>query len=228
MTVALAVLGPVLALLGVLFGLWLGHRRWQAEQAAKEKADESRHTREAYLGLWAVVSETERQIRDARNPGMTSSQFAALMADVNNYLLAQGLWIQRKDRYLVLEYLFWTSQFITLVLSDSTARDYLLISAVYDGLPRKLNVASEALKRSDELRSQLRERIRTVIGAPGNDGWSDEVRPSEALLAQILALHAEIGAERIDAEAIVPLQLPAWPENLELPEIVLSDGDDYL
>lgn len=108
--------------------------------------------------------------------------------------LLKSLWITREDRFLVLEYLFWVNQFLALIVTDPQGRDLAVTSTIYEGLPRKLNVAKEALERSEALRSHLRDRVRTVVGFPPSEAWADSVRPSRTLVAQLEQLQSDFAA----------------------------------
>ncbi len=94
-TVMLAIVGPLIALAGVVAGLWLGQRQWKAEQARKdaEEAREQRDTfieneRRAYSGLWELTARTQEEMRGALE-ALTPQRFSGLLADLNAYMLAR-------------------------------------------------------------------------------------------------------------------------------------------
>lgn len=102
----LGVLGPVLGLLGVGLGVWIGHRQWERDFAKKNAESFESHLRDAYFGLWDVVEDAHLKMGSALDE-LTPEVFSGFLADVNNFMIRHGLYIQRDDRLLVLEYLFW-------------------------------------------------------------------------------------------------------------------------
>jgi len=189
----LAALGPVLGLLGTVFGVWLGHRQWKQEAARTDAASFQEHLREAYFKLWDVVEEAHLKMRGALD-GLTPEVFSGFLADVNNFMIRHGLYIEREDRTLVLEYLFWTNEYLRILSQSPRGRALLEVSlaVVTDAEGRQLssNVAllSEVQDRAQDLRNRLRSRIRDVVGAPPSDAWDIDKQTSEDLLTKLTEL----------------------------------------
>jgi hypothetical protein len=157
MTLFLAVLGPVLGLAGVLVGLWVGDRRAKRD-ALREDAKIYREKLVAtYLELWDVVEDIHIRMRESALVGITATSFSGLLADVNNFMIRRGAFIERSDRYLVLEYLFWMNEYVRQLAADPRGAAALMSSLAHPELPGKLNVLEEVERRANDLRDQLRE-----------------------------------------------------------------------
>jgi hypothetical protein len=195
-TLLVSLASPLLALGGVILGLWLGQRRWKAEQAQDERSTYENNLRATYLELWDVVEDVHITMRNSA-VGLSPEEFGGLIADVNNFMIRKGLFIERKDRYLVLEYLFWTNEFLRRVVSSNEGRAYIAISLANDELPSMVQELELISRKSEELRSALRARIRLIVGAPSSEGWSPDERPSVHLMQQMQQLATE--AESIKA-----------------------------
>lgn len=191
----IAIVGPLLALAGVLLGLWLGQKRWKAEQLQKERTKYDENLKATYLELWDVVEEVHIKMRSGL-VGFTAEEFGGLIADVNNFMIRKGLFIERQDRYLVLEYLFWTNEFLRRVVSSKEGRAYVLHSLSSDEMPTHVEELHQISEKAEELRGRLRARIREVIGAPHSDGWNPEEQPSEDLKGKLQQLAEAAEEER--------------------------------
>lgn len=95
--VLLGLLGPVLGLVGTALGIWIGQNRWKREQSTKEEALYKDNVRSTYLELWNVVEEAHIKMRESLD-GLTAERFSGFMADVNNFMIRRGLYIERQDR----------------------------------------------------------------------------------------------------------------------------------
>jgi hypothetical protein len=158
-----------------------GQRRWKREQADSDSALYRESLRAAYLELWDIVEDAHLKMRAAL--GGTPSQLSGFVADVNNFMIRRGLYIERRDRFLVLEDLFWTHELLRQVAGTDMGREALLTSLTHDDMPRSINVLDEVKNRAEQLRNQLRERIREVVGAPPSERERQETKPSELALA---------------------------------------------
>lgn len=195
LTLVLSLASPVLALGGVVLGLWLGQRRWKAEQVQKDRSTYENNLRATYLELWDIVEDVHIKMRNS-TVGLSAEEFGGHIADVNNFMIRKGLYIERKDRYLVLEYLFWTNEFLRRVVSSDEGRAYIVMSLANDELPSMVQELELIRKKADQLRSALRARIRLVVGAPSSEGWTPDERPSEQLMQQMQELAIEVESIR--------------------------------
>lgn len=206
MTVFLAVLGPSLGLLGVLTGLWVGERRSKREALRDEAKIFKEKLIATYLELWDVVEDVHLKMRESTTEGLTASTFSGLLVDVNNFMIRRGAFIERQDRLLVLEYLFWTSEYLRRLAADPRGQDSLLHSLAHRDLTAELDLLHEVKQRAEELRQQLRDQVRKIAGAPPSEGWSPEVQPSKALLRQLDDL-----SRRATSELAMPGTVPLSP-----------------
>ncbi|MEU1841166.1 hypothetical protein [Micromonospora chersina] len=207
-TLAVSIASPLLALGGVLFGLWLGHKRWRVEQTQKEGSRFDGDLKATYLELWSVVEDVHLTMRN-RVVGLLPEEFGGLIADVNNFMIRKGLFIERKDRYLVLEYLFWTNEFLRRMVASGEGRAYVAISLQHDELAPRVDELRLIAERAERLRNALRQRIRQVVGAPPSTGWSPDERPSDDLKRKMQELVDEVQATQQTRNVQVQL-----PENL--------------
>lgn len=202
MIVFLAVLGPVLGLIGTGLGLWIGHRRGKTESALKEQEAFQGNLRAAYFSLWDVVEDAHLKMRSALD-GLTAEVFSGFLADVNNFMIKHGLYIERDDRLLVLEYLFWTNEYLRVLTQSPRGKAAVLASLVHSadqGLEfgDRVRMLEELQERAVELRNQLRARIRQVVGAPPSTAWSPEHGPSKQLLEKLNRLTEDVSKSRPD------------------------------
>ncbi len=222
-TVMLAIVGPLIALAGVVAGLWLGQRQWKAEQARKdaEEAREQRDTfieneRRAYSGLWELTARTQEEMRGALE-ALTPQRFSGLLADLNAYMLREGLYIERQDRFLTIEYLFWVNEYFRILATSDRSGD-LLTTMAHEGLDTQVALLDEMLNRANGVRNALRARIRDKLGAPDSSAWDDGVRPSDELIRKLEELNEHLAASR----GIETASLAEPPEaflSLEVDEI---------
>ncbi|MET7372866.1 hypothetical protein [Micromonospora arida] len=210
-TLAVSIATPLLAMAGVLFGLWLGHRRWRVEQTQKVASHFDDNLRQTYLELWDVVEDVHLRMRSAVT-GLSPGEFGGLIADVNNFMIRKGLFIERKDRYLVLEYLFWTNEFLRRVVSSEEGRAYIAVSMAHSDLSPRVDELALIADRAEALRSELRERIRQVVGAPSSQGWSPTERPSEDLKHKMQKLVEQVQ----EAQRPANLEVPPYRVDLDL------------
>jgi hypothetical protein len=184
MNPAIAVITPIVGLIGTLLGLWIGHRRWHRELAIKDSDRYKEELRVAYLELWDVVEDAHLKMR-AAIVGLTPETFSGFLADVNNFMIRRGLFIERQDRHLVLEYLFWTNEYLRLLATTPQGRYLIQTTIAHNDLPTDLDILDGVKDRAVSLRNNLRSRIREVVGAPESSAWSTEVQPSAELLKQL-------------------------------------------
>ncbi len=205
MEIFLAVLAPVLGLTGTALGLWLGERRWKRDSQRKEAEGFQVNLRQAYFGLWDIVEDAHLKMRAALE-GLTAEVFSGFLADVNNFMIKHGLYITRDDRILVLEYLFWTNEYLRVLAQSPRGRALVEMSMAYTtredgGLGMQVQVLEELQDRAQELRNLLRSRIREVVGAPPSDAWSSGHQPSAELLEKLDSLVSAVEKRQEDAAA---------------------------
>ncbi len=129
----------------------------------KQRGEFIKNERHAYAGLWDVTARTQEEMRGALD-SLTPERFSGMLADVNSFMLREGLYIERDDRLLTIEYLFWVNEYLRIVAT--THRGDVLSSMVHEGLPHNVTLIDEVLDRANELRSSLRGRIRDKLDAP--------------------------------------------------------------
>jgi hypothetical protein len=213
-TLAVSIGTPLVALAGVLVGLWLGHKRWKVEQAQKENSRFDGDLKDTYVELWNVVEDVHLTMRNSPT-GLTPAEFGGLIADVNNFMIRKGLYIERPDRYLVLEYLFWTNEFLRRVVASGEGRAYVAVSLAHDDLAPQIDELGLISDRAEALRNRLRQRIRQVVGAPPSSGWSPDERPSDDLKVKMQQLVDEVRAGQRSQISPTDTELPGFRTDLD-------------
>jgi len=214
-TLWIAVGAPLVGLLGVLLGLWLGQKRWKAEQAQKECALYEENLKATYLELWDVVQDIHIKLREMLG-GLNGDEFATLLKTVNNFMMRKGLYIERDDRHLVLQYLSRTYEFLQILVEGGGLGKLVLISMSHDEMPRTIEQMTYLSNSADELRSKLRNRVREVVGAPPSDAWPLDTSPPGDLAKR---LHKAVDDRR------GPATRSSWTPAV-LPPVSSSSGAD--
>lgn len=204
-----------------MLGLLVGQRRWKKEQIKQEKKKYDDGLQETYLELWDVVEDAHMKMRQSLVGEANPARASAFVADVNNFMIRKGLYIERRDRFLVLEYLFWTNEYLRILASSPSGRAAILTSLAHDDeLPANIMMLKEVENKAQALRNELRDRIRSVIGAPPSSGWSSEIRPSDDLLGKLAVLTEEVSKRVKEAQSTRPeLTLDNWIEEERRREI---------
>lgn len=186
----LALAGPLLGLCGVITGLWLGERRWKRDAARDDTKLYRDKLVTTYFELWEIVNVTNEQMRQALSDGIDAHARAKLIANVNDFMLRAGIYIERQDRILVLDYLSCTHEYFNL-LAGSGREDELFMSMPHDDLAQHVEGAIRAQGRADALRNALRERVQVIAKMNRSGGWDPGIKPSRELVAKLRGLRSE-------------------------------------
>jgi len=194
-----ALLAPIIGLVGTLLGVWIGHRRWRYEQANRERRKLREEQQATYLELWDVVETCHVEMRNA--DGFDDPRtFSGFIADVNNFMIRRGLFIEAEDRNLVLEYLFWTYEFIRRAAETLEGRAALEVTAMYPSeFPSRIEMLGEVRDRAEQLRDKLRNRVRQVLGAGDTTPFPKGEPPSAGLSAKLRQLSEEVARRQREA-----------------------------
>ena len=172
----------------------MANRQHDARSRHHEQREEFiKNERHAYAGLWDVTARTQEEMRGALD-SLTPERFSGMLADVNSYMLREGLYIERDDRLLTIEYLFWVNEYLRIVAT--THRGDVLSSMVHEGLPHNVTLIDEVLDRANELGVPFAAGS-TTSSTPESSGWDDSKKPSEDLLEKLRGLNAQIANERM-------------------------------
>lgn len=202
-----------MALAGVLFGLWIGQRRWRTEQDQKQQAKFLENRMDAYIELWDVVEQLNTQLREIGFFPYEPKDFLASLSGVNNFMLRKGLFIEQDDRYLVLDYLSSTFEFLQEVAGDHQAAHLLQSSFVVGAEPALLKELIAIDRRNRDQREKLKARIREVLEVPApSQPLRDSDGPPAALLARIERLHLK-SANREAFQRESGLHGVVWPKS---------------
>ena len=97
-TITVALIG----LIGTLAVALLGYRRWSAERRAGGEGPYREERRLLYSSLWQQMEAVNVDVRRASIP---PSEFGERVADLNAFMIQNGLHIDNEHRVLVNEYL---------------------------------------------------------------------------------------------------------------------------
>ncbi len=127
--------------------------------------------RDAYDGLWRVIEQAHVFAR-SEGPKSASAE-RRFTADVNAFAMVNGVYIDDADRQLAHEYITGVLQFLAnLEAADRPEyREMAMSTASYpsDFGPAVQQLAQES-QRIEELRVELRSRVRTVLGGAPSEG----------------------------------------------------------
>jgi hypothetical protein len=179
-TVFLAILAPVLGLLGTVVGLVVGERRQRRTEARQQQEDFRKGEAAAYLELWRLVEESEMRLRSSLQ-FLSKANLAGQLTAVNQFMIRNGVYIAAADRQLVWEYLFGVYEFLRLAAQDPGVRQAVEITGVPPSLTSRVEGLTAVADRVEELRAQLETRVRAVLGAPAPERAAGEAQPSPEL-----------------------------------------------
>jgi len=163
-------LPALLALLGTLFGLWLGHLRWSSEQRLQKRRafDAKRHA--AYEELWNTVEGSHITIRTQRPD---DSQLRELEQKTNAFRLRNAIFLNSRDSDLASHYFNEVVKLSKLiqesgspVLEGDFTSTALRVQQADHQDPHKLHELQELTLtdyRVGNLRTELIERIQAVM-----------------------------------------------------------------
>jgi hypothetical protein len=157
------VLPALLAFLGTIFGLWLGHRRWSSEfQMKKRRAfDARRH--EAYDQLWKILENAHIAIRTGRPE---TSAVQALEQEINSFRLRNAILLDASDSELSTRYfnsIVALSKEIAKSGSRKLTKQYQSTGLFGEADVAKINDLVKANEDTSRLREELIDRIRSVM-----------------------------------------------------------------
>ncbi len=144
---------------------------------------------ETYLELWDVVNDTQQQMRRALSDGLEPRDRAKLIGGANDFMIRAGIFIERQDRILVLDYLACTNEYFDILAKRGDPNE-LFVSMPHYELDSNVSQMIGAQERADVLRDELRERVRLVAGMKDSGGWSPDVKPSRDLVLRLRQLEA--------------------------------------
>jgi hypothetical protein len=150
----------MVGLLGTVFGLWLGQRRWSSEQKMQKRRafDAKRHA--AYEELWNTVEGSHIAIRTSCPD---ESQLRDLEQKINAFRLRNAIYLSSQDSDLASEYFTEVVKLSKLVADSGSPllqRDFASTIVGIQQAPTELTVADY---RVSNTRAKLIERIQAVM-----------------------------------------------------------------
>jgi len=165
------IVAAVLALSGVIAGIVVAPRRWQAERRDTRRAQFTKDRQSAYRRMWESVEELDI---DLRSSDLSPIEIAAKVRDINVRLIKCRLYIDDADRELIASYVKALGDYQRLIMSsnDSAAKEEFEMTAT--GLTPSLRLRVQEMYYAQEdlgaTRARIIARIRLVlIDAEGVD-----------------------------------------------------------
>jgi hypothetical protein len=159
-TIIAAVIGAAATVLAAVFG----YRQWARDRTSQKSArfDADRH--EIYKSLWDRVEQVNAALRREK---VDEAGFQEMVADLNEYILRNGVHVDEADYKLANEYVAAVKTFHRVV-SKLDPEDQVAYGRT-EMLPRSVvSKAAEVGRAHSEvsrLRQQLREKVRAMLGA---------------------------------------------------------------
>ena len=153
----------LLALAGTIAGLVMAQRRWRAERTAVQGTDFHRERRDAYKQLWTILEETHMKVRSAAD---LEKEWHPLLAQMNAFILKSDVYFEPDVHRLANAYVDALKKLRQAVeeLGDEDQRFGMADSRVASwGVTRVARGIEEAGHISEELRSELKQRVQAVL-----------------------------------------------------------------
>ncbi len=171
----IAILSPFLGFLGTILGIYIGQRRWKREQNADNSSQYQEKLREAYLELWDIVQDVHIEMRSAFGDE-AEDKLSEFVAKTNNFMIRRGLYIERQDRYLVLEYLFYTHEFLRQISGTPEGRSALITSIPIADIPADVVLLGQVKIKAEDLRATNFANESETYGALGHSTMTQVAR----------------------------------------------------
>lgn len=159
---AATVVAAIIAFLGTAIGLIAAYRRWAKERESARFAKFAADQQEIYKTLWERVEEVNVALRRER---VDANGFAGLTADLNEFMLRNGVHLDGSDTRTVNRYLAAVKKFHEAVCAAG-AEAQIPYGATQDIPPevvRKAKALADAANEASRLREELRGKVRRVL-----------------------------------------------------------------
>jgi hypothetical protein len=156
-------LPAVVGLIGTLFGLWLGHRRWSAERQTSKRSgfDAKRHR--AYVELWDMVESAHITIRTAQP---TLPEIRELDKKINAFRMRNEPVLDSADLDLSNRYfnsVVTLSAAVAASGSKEMAERFQTTATIPGSDVEELKDLVEATEKVRAVRQELLDRVRAVL-----------------------------------------------------------------
>jgi hypothetical protein len=159
------IIAAALGLAGTLIGLGVGYRRWSRERAAQRYGRFENERQDVYRSMWDRVEQINASLRRQR---VDAAGFAQAVADLNEFIIRNGVHVDEADHDLVNEYLAAVQRFHAVVtkLEPEDQVSYGLTQRIPAELLGRVKALADAQRQVNDLRTSLRGKVRAVIGGP--------------------------------------------------------------
>jgi hypothetical protein len=155
------VIPAVLALVGVLAGLVLAHRRWKHDEKRSNKGAYESARKDAYRELWSRLEEVNLALREHRssNPLLFDS-----LKQINTFFLKNSLYLHETDQALVNNYVAALHRWRTAIYTLGNEDVQSAFSKTWIQMPASADAEiGEASRQVAEIRATILERIRKIV-----------------------------------------------------------------
>ena len=156
-----AIVTALLGLVGTLAVAVLGYRRWSKERQVGLRAPYDQERRALYIELWRKAEGVSVALR---RTSMPPSEFTALLADLNEFMLTNGLHIDENHRIMVNDYMVAVHAFHSAVLeAGATAEiEYGTTQDIPPEISENLEKLGAAQAHAKSLKQALHNEIHPI------------------------------------------------------------------
>ena len=157
------IITAVIAFAGTILGIYIGYRKWRRDQDSARFGQFEKDKQLAYKNLWERVEEINIKVRVEE---VNSDQFLEHLQELNRYMLKHGIYFDDDDRALANKYAEAVYSFQNTVRDSGAIEASVPLGATQD-IPQSVlqgaKEIGEAQSRALKLRSEIREKIRSVL-----------------------------------------------------------------
>lgn len=158
------IITAIIALVGSALGVYVGYRKWSRERHAERFGHFAKDQQAVYKELWDRVEAFNIKVRIEE---VTSEEFSTHLRELNTFMLEKGLYFDDADRSLANDYARAVFDFQASVRAADQLEAEIALGDTGD-IPTEVTTAfreiGDTQERALELRSELRGKIRLVIG----------------------------------------------------------------
>ena len=156
-------IAALIAFAGTALGIFFGYRKWKKDRDSSRFGQFEKDTQATYKALWDQIEEFNIQVRIE---DVTTEQFTEHLKKLNSFMLKGGIYLEDDDRALANNYTRAVFDFQNVVKKSEMDEASIPLGATQDIPQEAINNAkeiSEAQEMALRLRSEIRDRVRSVL-----------------------------------------------------------------
>lgn len=160
MSSVVAIATALLALSGVLAGIFVGVRRWKVERGDARSAQFTKDRQAAYRELWDSIQALDVFLRDE---SLSADAAGLRVREINAALIRHALYVQAADRDQMAKYVAALVSYQKLISADPVA--HASFSDTAAGLPAGVTLRQIFAARDEltAMQEALADRVRRVL-----------------------------------------------------------------